>query len=236
MNKTTPLDDSLNDEDLHALMDPSKAKIPPKLDQTMLAQAHDALKLDGAEKRVRSSWEPTWPQAFSTAAVLFIGVMLVPATMKKTELNRPQINGTSSATTADSIILEMVSETESTRAAGSAVNSASNSVSNASPAVRAAEAPAPPASKLSTQLREAAPMMVPAPLAPDAVVLSENTTAVAADSALTYPFRDSPELWMAEIKRLVDANELDLAREEMIEFNSRHPDHELLNELPKALR
>lgn len=210
MSKFKRSDNSLNDEDLHTLLDAADIKVPSTLDQAILSQAHTALRDDDPTLRKPSRWEPTWPQAFSTAAVLFIGVMLVPATMNKFEFNERDA-ASNHAPAIESAVAEL---TEADVAA----------VPEAGRAGRAVSAPTSAVLKQSARVHASA--------RPTA---ESSLSSLAADESPKIAYREFEARWMEEIKRLVSADEINQAREELRLFKSRHPASKLLQELPNGL-
>ena len=210
----------LNDEDMHALFSNEDVDVPAELDNSVLTAARDAMNSDQSKLATANneldaaplSWRPSWTKGLATAAVVVLGIVIVPRM-----ISSPQTSPQSS--------LEL-SEAEMS------ISAADVAPSIAAPAPVATESEA----ESVTDNAEAAQSLSVNSSSRSAELQRKAAGSSLADVAEVPAYRESPEAWVMEISRLYKNQELEQSQKEYALFKRRYPNHKLMSELPKELR
>ncbi len=277
---------ALNDEDMHALFNDVHVSIPPSLDQAILNAAHDAVHQEIPGQKESTHWSPSWAQGLSAAAVVVLGVILVPMIISSPEssLNptekelaaiqtapsensrAPDLAADSSAasssgtlatapSTANEVITNEVPNEVAYEALTDRVNDSKDEATTKTVAeMESSDEPSAPSVSPEFAVRSAVAPRVEHSVAEKALIdqaagIDEDAFATKASksaantllpeqveiSELSEPakFRQSANLWIEEILRLVQANDMDKARDEYVLFNLSYPNHDRVSELPE---
>jgi len=254
----------LSDGDMHALFNKDSTRVPAELDASILRAAHAQAhsdhnqpsrvpgSSDNAERPVKSGgWMPVWPRALATAAVVLLAVLVVPLMLSTPEssLDEELLSTARSATASASDEVMDVNQVN---------NIASKNVSSATrlesiPMQSASRGTTSSAATLSEiESEQEAPLVEEEYSMVDDESVNNSTAAnrkeestLEANTSMmpnrgrdkTLPrYRESPTAWFNEIIRLFEADDLDRARTEAVEFVKSHPNSDLLNKLPDTLR
>ena len=203
---------------MHALLQSDDVVIPADLDNSILAAAHEAVNQDSQQNEPSTSWRPNWYQGFATAAVIVLGIVLVPLIIPSQEASN-DLADAEFAAASDQPVTQLRSPAPESATASSRALVQGESEGVAETA------------RSAIVLRESEPE----PLQDSATgaQLSKQRAELASGE---NEHRATPEAWVEEILRLHKEKDLEKSREEFSLFALRYPDHELMKRIPEEIR
>ena len=259
MSKSKKPSSSLNDEDMHTLFESNEIDVPTNLDVEILATARAAVESEPNTQRESryKNWSLSWTQGFAAAAVVVLGIVIVPTMISSVQPSHELTEVTTEFSLAESsnelpapapapapMSIDSIAQDETSpdglpekqtmqtlkNARANAGHAAASSVTPKINNKQAFE------SGVGSELAIRAPAAVetePDALetegVPDATVLESLRIEASA-------YRATREAWVAEILRLHETQETEKSREELTLFLMRYPNHVFGQELPKELR
>lgn len=211
------------------------------LDDTILNIAKDAVQADTGASKVKGPFSGGWPMTASIVAVLIITVVLVPllqqeelSPTEKNIMNKPQSlmmeqDAVKQDAVKQKIYREMLNDERMEAKAKSkkrklVVESRQKAERNmvVSPVL---EADFSNVDNISSQ--EELPMLMSAPALSkeSSPLMRSGVSAIMADDLSEAVLQ--PAEWLEKIKGLINKNELDQARDELMEFKKHYPDEKI---------
>ena len=219
--------------------------------------SHQGQQQSSPNEKRPSVWRPGWSQGFATAAVVVLGIVLVPLIMTSQESSFDGVDAelaqsateaagqqsTPSAASVESIAEDQSAASISTRERelqnAVRANSARKSANLSSFAAESDEIEAYGAASIAEPAAPAPASVESLSISdsfsdaePDAAVLGELQPSTATDTS----YREAPQSWITEILRLHENQQTEQSREEVLLFIKRYPDHDLIDKLPQEIR
>ena len=256
MSKSKKPSSSLNDEDMHTLFKSNEIDVPTNLDVEILATARAAVESEPNTQREsrHKNWSLSWTQGLAAAAVVVLGIVIVPTMISSVQ---PSHESTTEFSLAESLnelpapapapapmSIDSIAQDE-TSPDGLSEKQTAQTLKNArANAGHAAASSVTPKinneqafeSGVGSELAIRAPAAVETE--PDALETEGVPDATVLESLRieTSAYRATREAWVAEILRLHETQETEKSREELTLFLRRYPNHVFGQELPKELR